>query len=650
MVVSSRFGQSLLAQPPSYDSVVSPPPYPEKTDGVTSHAAVPKSVKPKDKYVAPPALRSGLWNMPSVEMTSPYLHLYEPTAIATTIIHNLYMQQVLHGGKQPVELVLNSGAEPSGHELLSLAEGMSLLPQQPHISVKSTTEKAGLAALLSTDGLTSMWPQASIFINPSKAHRKRQTNSDVQRERWLNEQLLQMMATAYLRKAGMTEANREDIVKLLKAQEGRKVLNAMQALNEGKNGIISYIKMGDDRGISRTDLDAYFKQKGWDADTASGKKQIKEFIRDADNLYEIPSRSLSEIFPDYALKNASEPEKSLIKRPSLSVRKLDKAGQIKLVERTLPKENVVIESLKKRTWPHLLSFPGEKPASILSNDCILFSTAVNIDSINQFAKAVARLDEKRAAENSKQHIPLFVTSPGGDISAGDLFKDLLKQLRTPVDVIINSFGASAAISLLLSGATGKRLATPHALLMVHESSISGSDAHEVGEYMKEGEESKLRFLAKKTGRSLGELRRDTKQDYWLNPLEALFYGDKGLVDGIIVKGNGVVTRQDVGDYLQEKMDSAEAVEKYVKERLERRRDMNTELDRKFDHHDPFDNVLETLEKVVAKTGHKLGQHPDFLHSGPHADSTSIEHIQVKEYVSLGEMILQQMPIFSKMLR
>jgi ATP-dependent Clp protease, protease subunit len=631
------------AQPPDYDSVVPPPAY--------SKVAEPVPVAPlkvSDQYVAKPASYSRLWNMPSVETTSSSLQFYEPTAIATTLLHRLYTQQALHGGTQPLELVFNGGAEPSAHEVLSLGDGLSLLPESPHVSVKSTTGKAGLAALLNTSGLTSMWPQANIIIDPSKALRKRQTNSDVQRERWLNEQRLQAIATVFLSKSGMSESKRDKVMKLLKAQEGRKVLNAMQALNEGKNGIISYIKMGNDRGIVRTDLDAYFKQQGWDPKTVDGKKAIKEFIRDADNVDLIPSRPLAELFPQYASHKVMQDQP----RPSLAVRRIrkDNAFESKVHSRVLPKQTTIIESMQDRVLPQILTFPGaKKPASLLSNDGILFSTGVSIDSINHLARSLAHLDQKRVAEKSNHHIPVYVTSPGGNVHAGDLFKDTINQLKTPVDVIINNYGASSAVMQLLVGATGKRLATPQSLLLVHEGSIASSDAHEVGDYMKEGEGSMLRFLAKKTGRSLAELRRDTKQDYWLNPLEALFYGKKGLLDGILVHGTGLVTRADVQKYLEQKLGSSQAVDMYLKERFERRRDMGAELDRKFDVNDPFDNFIDTTEKIVARTGHKLGEHPDFLHSGPHPTSDAIEHIQVKERVSLIEIMMQNLPVFSKML-
>lgn len=635
------------AQPPDYepghDNAVQPPPYSKTAEPVT----VP--LKVSDQYVAKPATRSSLWNMPSVEITSSNMHFYEPTAIATTILQQLYAQQALYGSKKPVELVLNGGAEPSGFALLGLVDAMSLLPQSPHISVKSTTEKAGLAALLNTQGLTSMWPQAGIFITPSKAYRNRQTNSDVQRERWLNDQIIQLMATSYIRKSGMAESERENIVKLLKAQDGQKKFNAMQALNQGKKGIISYIKLGNDRGVNRADLDGYFKQQGWDPTTNVGKTKIKEFIRDADNVYHIPARPLSELFPEYAPKPVAHSEKG--EPPSLSLR-LDnkKTHQSKVVKQTIPPQRILIESLVEKAVPQILHFPDKKPDSILSNDSILFSTEVGIGSINNLAKALTSLDQKRVNEKSQHHIPVYVTSPGGEISAGNLFKDIVKQLQTPVDVIIHGYGASAAVMHLLVGATGKRFAMPHTLLMVHESNIAGQDAHVVGEVMKDGLESILRLLSKKTGRPLEEIRRDTRQDYWLNPLEALFYGKKGLLDGIVVDGNGVITRHDVEKYLQEKLGSAEAAEKYIKERLERRRDMNIEMDRKFDVNDPFDNVAGTIEKISMATRHKLGVHPDFLHSGPHPSSDSIEHIQVKERASLVEIMMQNLPVFSKILR
>jgi hypothetical protein len=131
-------------------------------------------------------------------------------------------------------------------------------------------------------------------------------------------------------------------------------------------------------------------------------------------------------------------------------------------------------------------------------------------------------------------------------------------------------------------------------------------------------------VAKACGRNLDAVLKDFRQDTWLNPLESMFYGSKGLLDGILVGPGKVVTRNEVLDYLKtdpevqsyltEKFGAKNNVDKYLKDRIRKLREPNKVHDpiawEAANGRDPFDNPLKTVmlagaqAKPIAETSLK----------------------------------------------
>jgi ATP-dependent protease ClpP protease subunit len=567
---------------------------------------------------------------------------YDPVAIGHRYTYELYERQTTQGR---TKLALHQSPEPFSFTFLSLIDSINNLPHPVDVSIRSTTGKAGFAAFLHSRGLSSMLPQARVELAPPMdvtLGSGRMTNSDMQQKRWLNDTLInQVVATEWIQKAGMKESDRTSLLDFLKAKEGMKTFNPLQLLHQGTKGAIDYIEVGTDRAVTRQDLNAYMQAKHWDAE--KDKKQIEAFLQDAHHVYQIPSRPLNEIYPK--LFSAQHPTSEKHNMPTVYEIKETEQGEPEQLKQNLPFHKVIAESRRKAVQPRRLENPDQSLPSILHNDSAFFSTGVDTPHINQLCQALGQLDQKRQQENSSHHIAVFISSGGGETALGRYFIDYLKQLKTPVDIIVSGLAGSAGAMCLLTGATGNRLATPHSLLMLHESHVSGTPVSSLlaqiqGSSTKEEEESLLRYISERTGRSFAQIRLDTKQDYWLNPLEALFYGDKGLLDGVVVGPDGLVTREDTMTWLTKKMGSKEAVEKHIQERLERRRDMNAEIDHKFDVNDPFDNFAATLEAIAAETGHKLGKTPGFTESGAHPNSTVFEHTLIKDYQKRLAVLLQ----------
>ena len=94
--------------------------------------------------------------------------------------------------------------------------------------------------------------------------------------------------------------------------------------------------------------------------------------------------------------------------------------------------------------------------------------------------------------------------------------------------------ASAAAVLLAAGASGKRLALPHARIVIHQPH-GGTAGQAVDVEIQAKELLRLRslldeILAHHTGQPVDRVRRDTDRDFFLTPSEAVDYG---LIDGII---------------------------------------------------------------------------------------------------------------------
>ena len=108
-----------------------------------------------------------------------------------------------------------------------------------------------------------------------------------------------------------------------------------------------------------------------------------------------------------------------------------------------------------------------------------------------------------------------------------------------------------------------------------------------------------RIVAKASGRAYEDVAKDFRTDSWYNPVESLFYGPKGLIDGILVGPDKVITRAAMEDYLKEIYGSKKAVLKKAEEAINSHR----EIEKRFevsdhDENDPFRNPLKTIQEVI----------------------------------------------------
>jgi len=140
------------------------------------------------------------------------------------------------------------------------------------------------------------------------------------------------------------------------------------------------------------------------------------------------------------------------------------------------------------------------------------------------------------AEDPDKDVMMYVSSPGGDVSAGLAIYDTMQLVHCDVATYCIGMAASMGAFLLAAGAKGKRHALPHARIMIHQplAGFRGS-ASDIDIHAREilGARDTLNgLLAQHTGQSLDAIRRDTDRDNFMSADEAKAYG---LVDHVLVR-------------------------------------------------------------------------------------------------------------------
>ena len=139
------------------------------------------------------------------------------------------------------------------------------------------------------------------------------------------------------------------------------------------------------------------------------------------------------------------------------------------------------------------------------------------------------------AEKPGAPIDLYVSSPGGSISAVLGVYDAMRYVGCPVQTTcVGEAGPTAAL-LLAAGEPGHRRALPHARITLHQPGTEGRRGA-IPDLLVEAEElARVRallesILAEHTGRTPEQIRDDTDRDLVLSADEAVTYG---LIDAVL---------------------------------------------------------------------------------------------------------------------
>ncbi len=183
---------------------------------------------------------------------------------------------------------------------------------------------------------------------------------------------------------------------------------------------------------------------------------------------------------------------------------------------------------------------GDQPSSLALGDhvfnklvkerIIWLGSEVAEENANQICAQMMLL----AAQDPEKPIFLYINSPGGSVTAGMAIYDTMQYIQPEVVTVALGMAASMGQLLLTAGTPGKRYATPHARILMHQPSggVGGtaSDIRINANLILQMKQELAEINAQRTGKSVEKIREDSERDHWFTAQEALEYG---FIDHVI---------------------------------------------------------------------------------------------------------------------
>jgi ATP-dependent Clp protease protease subunit len=167
---------------------------------------------------------------------------------------------------------------------------------------------------------------------------------------------------------------------------------------------------------------------------------------------------------------------------------------------------------------------------LLKERIIFLGSEVNDQVANRICAQMLLL----AAEDEERDIWLYINSPGGSVYSGMAIYDIMQFVNNDVATVAMGMAASMGQLLLCAGAPGKRMALPHARIMMHQPSGGiGGTASDIAIQAEQMLYTKRMFqerVAFHTGQSLDQIEADSDRDRWFTAAEARDYG---FIDKVI---------------------------------------------------------------------------------------------------------------------
>ena len=175
-------------------------------------------------------------------------------------------------------------------------------------------------------------------------------------------------------------------------------------------------------------------------------------------------------------------------------------------------------------------------SKLLKENIIFIGTPID----DQIANLICAQPLHLESENPDKDINLYINSPGGDINALFAIYDTMQYIKPDITTICFGQAASAAAVLLASGQKGKRLALPHARILIHQpyagAQGQASDIELIAAEIQRMKSSLEEVLAYHTGQPVEKISADTDRDFVMTATEAKDYG---IIDEVIDSRNVV---------------------------------------------------------------------------------------------------------------
>jgi ATP-dependent Clp protease protease subunit len=140
------------------------------------------------------------------------------------------------------------------------------------------------------------------------------------------------------------------------------------------------------------------------------------------------------------------------------------------------------------------------------------------------------------SDDNTKPIYLYINSPGGSVTAGMAIYDTIQHIKAEVTTICVGLAASMGAFLLAAGSKGRRLALPHARIMIHQP-LGGTRGQATDIEIEARQILRVRqelneLMAKHTGKPIEQIAKDTDRDNFMSAEEAKEYG---LIDRVVDK-------------------------------------------------------------------------------------------------------------------
>ena len=141
-----------------------------------------------------------------------------------------------------------------------------------------------------------------------------------------------------------------------------------------------------------------------------------------------------------------------------------------------------------------------------------------------------------ASESTEREINIYISSPGGVISAGLAIYDTMRHLPCPIVTTCVGYAASFGTILLMAGDKGLRRSLPHARIHMHQPLIQsglGGQATDIDIHAREILHTRdvlNEIIQQHTGQPLERIQRDTERDFFMSATEAVEYG---IIDEVL---------------------------------------------------------------------------------------------------------------------
>jgi ATP-dependent Clp protease protease subunit len=194
----------------------------------------------------------------------------------------------------------------------------------------------------------------------------------------------------------------------------------------------------------------------------------------------------------------------------------------------MPSSRYILPSFVERTS---YGMKESNPYNKLFEERIIF-LGVQVDdaSANDVMAQLITLE----SNDPDRDITMYINSPGGSFTALTAIYDTMMFVRPDIQTVCMGQAASAAAVLLAAGTPGKRLALPYSRVLIHQpSGEAGGQVTDLEIHAREIERVRTlmeAILARHTGQTQEQVRKDIDRDKILTAQEAMEYG---IVDQVI---------------------------------------------------------------------------------------------------------------------